>query len=261
MRTMMWAAVLMTGASMMSSAMAAEILLDRLIAYAPDSAPEAVRRECQLQTLIPERIREESDGLVAFSGSRGHDAAGTVLEAWIVHVNAQPGGKYSGHKSVTVAGELKRNGTVIGSFTTRRERGSAVAWRGTCSILRVAAEDAAKDVARWLRKPQMHSLLGKATAFEGRGASVAPAVSESIAPSDSVPAPEMTASAAAGTRIGVARQGAQLRGRPTQQGAAVQSIAAGTRLQLESQLQNSDGIWWYVPDLGSGGWVNQVDLQ
>jgi hypothetical protein len=62
-------------------------------------------------------------------------------------------------------------------------------------------------------------------------------------------------------RAAIAGQGARLRGRPADDGPIVQQLAAGTPVQLTSQLENSAGVWWYISAPTDTGWVLQSELQ
>jgi hypothetical protein len=87
-----------------------------------------------------------------------------VLILEIVSAVGGGGGAWSGPKSVTVKGELREDGKVIGSFTASRFSGGG-AWggfKGTCSIFGRCIKVLGEDIAAWLKKPTMNAALGNA---------------------------------------------------------------------------------------------------
>ena len=57
------------------------------------------------------------------------------------------------------------------------------------------------------------------------------------------------------------RGGASVRKRPTPDGPVMQMLAAGTPIQVTTQLQNKSDTWWYVTSPVDGGWISGNDLQ
>lgn len=66
--------------------------------------------------------------------------------------------------SLSIDGVLKEDGRVIGTFVgTRFARASFIPFRrGECAILSEAVRLLAKDVVRWMRKPDLEARLGDA---------------------------------------------------------------------------------------------------
>lgn len=130
------------------------------------NASDAVRKECTLDTRLPEFIENEAkeQGIKVVRGSASPQQKGRVLVMAISHVLGTGGGAWSGPKSVTVEGKLYDNGKLIGSFTARRQSGGG-AWGGyksTCAILGRCIEALGSDVAEFLAKPTMNARLGDA---------------------------------------------------------------------------------------------------
>jgi len=129
-------------------------------------ASSDVKNSCALDTRLPQFIADYAKrGIEVVVGSDpGENVEGKVLYLKIVHVLGTGGGAWSGAKSVTVEGELRENGEVIGSFTGARYSGGGAfgGFKGTCSILGRCIQAIGKDVANWLKKPTMHAMLGDA---------------------------------------------------------------------------------------------------
>lgn len=125
-----------------------------------------VKNECQIQTRLPEFIQSSAkdDPQVVLTADPIEQAKGRVLILEIVSVVGGGGGAWSGPKSVTVKGELREDGKVIGSFTAARYSGGG-AWagfKGTCSIFGRCVKVLGVDIAGWLKKPTMNAVLGNA---------------------------------------------------------------------------------------------------
>ena len=145
-----------------STAQAATVTISESIPFAEDSgATDKVKVECAFETRLPNYIRKAAKKPVkiALSSEPLEDAEGKVLILNTTNVFALGGGGYSGSKSVTISGELRENGEVIGSLTARRHTIFGV-MPGTCSILKRLAKKLGKDVALWLAEPTMDALLG-----------------------------------------------------------------------------------------------------
>jgi hypothetical protein len=84
------------------------------------------------------------------------------------------------------------------------------------------------------------------------------------APSSADPA---TASAAQNNvasetkRIAVARQGAKFRDQPSLAGPVIQTLAAGSAVELSTRMENDAGFWWFVTIHKTRGWVAEGELQ
>lgn len=129
-------------------------------------ASSDVKASCTLDTRLPGFIEAAARGgvKVVVGSASAADAKGKVLHLEITNVLGTGGGAWSGAKSVTVRGELKENGKVIGSFTAARFSGGGAfgGFKGTCAILGRCIQTLGKDIARWLEEPTMNAMLGNA---------------------------------------------------------------------------------------------------
>ena len=133
-------------------------------AFSDDSgASENVKRECDLQGRLPKYVKDyaKKHTKVEITTNDLDSVEGKVLYLTFDHVYAPGGGGYSGAKSVSVEGELKENGEVIGSFTVDRAALFAMT-PGTCAMLKRAAKKLGEDIGLWLAAPEMDSMLGDA---------------------------------------------------------------------------------------------------
>lgn len=146
----------------------------KIAAYSPSARPtEAVRKECQLDTKLPNYISAYAKrhfDQVAFVDSVSPTTPGKVVTAKITYILAPGGGAYSGPKSLTMEGVVRDNGKVIGTFTARRQVFAHVrpgvivigAGASTCGLMDKVAKELGKDVALWLEAPSMNARLGDA---------------------------------------------------------------------------------------------------
>ena len=129
-------------------------------------ASDDVKATCTLDTHLPEFIEAAAKrGVkVVISADTGDVMEGKVLYIEITNVLGTGGGAWSGAKSVTVRGDLRENGEVIGSFTAARYSGGGAfgGFKGTCAILGRCIKSLGKDIAVWLSDPTMHAMLGNA---------------------------------------------------------------------------------------------------
>jgi hypothetical protein len=115
--------------------------------------PDAVRKECALDTKIPGYVKSSASGI---QGAKS-------LDMKITGILATGGGSFSGPKSVTVAGTLREGGKVTGSFVARRNASAgAFGGGGTCAMLDRCAKAIGSDIATWLKAPSMDARLGDA---------------------------------------------------------------------------------------------------
>jgi hypothetical protein len=126
---------------------------------------DAVRKECQLQDKLPQFIAEYAKGdfgeITFLDGAGGGDAPGKVLFVEITEVN-ESGNAWTGRsKALAIEGELREDGKVIGSFRSRRatQGGAFGGYKGACSFLGRCAKALGKDVAEWLKNPEMNSTI------------------------------------------------------------------------------------------------------
>ncbi|MDH3352157.1 MAG: hypothetical protein OEM60_06710 [Gammaproteobacteria bacterium] len=166
--------ILLAGVSitftLISMAASAEDLSYTLVSPVPfaenSGASSDVKGSCSLETRLPTFIEDAAKrGVkVVISPDPGEDVAGKVLYLEFTNVLGTGGGAWSGPKSVTVRGELKENGELIGSFTASRysSGGAFAGFKGTCDILGRCIKTLGKDIADWLKKPTMNAMLGNA---------------------------------------------------------------------------------------------------
>jgi hypothetical protein len=130
------------------------------VTFAENSGvPDDVKKECHLETRIPEWVAENAKG--AAPGAAG--ASGRVLTMEIKSLMGTGGGAWSGPKQILMEGTLTENGQTIANFTARRTSGGG-AWggyKGTCSILEICGEELGEDIGKWLRAPTMDAKLGE----------------------------------------------------------------------------------------------------
>jgi len=132
----------------------ADTKLASKIKYNPQSgASPTVKKECALDTKIPEIFAESIEGLSLGSGGNSH------LELMIRDVHAPPAGMFSGPKWVTVYGTLKKGGREVGNFRAKR---ITFTGKGTCGMLNKCIAVMADDVAEWLKNPTQDARLGDA---------------------------------------------------------------------------------------------------
>jgi len=145
------------------SAASDTLSLQKVAPYEKDlSVSAAVKRECNLDSHIPEFVHSYAKGdfeSIDLVNSVSRHTRGKGLAMTIVGVEAKPGGPWSGRKSVTVEGTLWDNGKEIGSFRGMRQTHGGY---NTCANLNYDARSIAKDVAKWLKAPSMDAHLGDA---------------------------------------------------------------------------------------------------
>jgi hypothetical protein len=150
-------ALLAAAVALPLSASAEPLALPQKVSYDKDvHVPDAVKKECALETKIPEYVKSSASG---FEPGKG----GKALEMKISGLLATGGGGFSGPKSVTVSGTLREGGKVKGTFTAmRHSSGGPFGGGGTCAILDRCAKAIGKDIGAWLKAPSMNAKLGDA---------------------------------------------------------------------------------------------------
>jgi len=127
-------------------------------------ASSKVKSSCKLETKLPGFIRSAAKNGVAVELATEplDNVEGKVLYIEFTHVLGSGGGAWSGPKTVTVHGELRENGEVIGTFTASRysSGGAFGGFKGTCSILGRCVKTLGSDIALWLQNPTMDAMLG-----------------------------------------------------------------------------------------------------
>ncbi len=115
---------------------------------------DAVKAECDLLEKVPGYIEEfaKKNASVKLAADVA-GAKGRVLKVQITDVGERGG---PSAKSLTITGELRENGKVIGTITARRtSMGGPWGFGGVCRSLQRCAKTLGKDVAAWLEKPAM----------------------------------------------------------------------------------------------------------
>jgi hypothetical protein len=141
------------------------VKIQRSIPFASTAqVPPAVRDSCQLQTKVPDFIKQSAgEGVQVVDGALNRKL-GRVLEMEITEVHAPGGGAFSGPKWMSVKGELFDHGKSIGSFRAKRftTGGAFGAFKGTCSIIGRCAKALGEDIAKWLAAPTPNAEIGDA---------------------------------------------------------------------------------------------------
>lgn len=144
-------------------AIAEPLTVQKPIGFAKDAmVRDAVRDECELQTRLPDFVAEAATGWnVSFAEDIASVHSGKVLALEITETD-EHGNAFTGRsKSLTVKGELRENGKVIGSFRARRSTMGGVfgGYKGNCAFFGRCAKAIGQDIAGWLQKPGMNSVL------------------------------------------------------------------------------------------------------
>ena len=139
------------------------VVMLRAVPFADDAfVRPAVRDECKLETRVADYIVAASGGAVSTVGELNGNDKAAVLDVQITDTT-ESGNAFAGrHKSLTLQGELRENGEVVGSFLARRSTMGGVfgGYRSNCSFLARCAKTLGRDVAQWLRNPSMNARLG-----------------------------------------------------------------------------------------------------
>ena len=147
-----------------SSANADTVTIAESTAFSETSGvTDNVKEECKIQARLPKYIKSyaKKHTDVIFTTEDLESVEGKVLYLEFDHVYAPGGGGYSGAKSVSVTGKLKENGEVIASLTADRAALFGMT-PGTCSMLKRVAKKLGQDIGKWLKAPEMNSMLGDA---------------------------------------------------------------------------------------------------
>jgi hypothetical protein len=119
-----------------------------------------VRAQCQLDSKVPAYIVQAGSGQIATAPDLPRK--GRTLEIEIVDA-AEQGNAFTGRaKSLTLSGELREQGKVIGTFRARRSTtgGFLGQYKGNCSFFHRCAKTLGRDVVQWLNNPSMNARLG-----------------------------------------------------------------------------------------------------
>lgn len=156
--------LVLVGFAIASYAEADTVTISSDTPFAEDSGvSDNVKRECKLESRFPKYVKDyaKKHTDVVLSNELLEGVEGKVLYLEFEHVFAPGGGGYSGAKSVSVVGELRENGEVIGSLTAERNAHFGMT-PGTCSMLKRAVKKLGQDVGNWLASPTMDAMLGNA---------------------------------------------------------------------------------------------------
>jgi len=130
------------------------------------SVPEAVQKECQLETKIPDFAEgfAKGDFEVTMVDGASESTPGKAVKIVITDLAGAKGGIYSGPKYVAIKATLWQDGKVAGTLSSRRSTSGGMygGYKGTCSLLGRCAKALGKDVATWLKKPSMNERMGEA---------------------------------------------------------------------------------------------------
>jgi hypothetical protein len=140
------------------------VMMLRAVPYAKDAfVRPAVRDECRLETRVADYIVAASEGAVSTVDKLPTNGKASVLEVRIADTTESGNAFIGRHKSLTLEGELRQNGKVVGSFRARRSTMGGVfgGYKGNCSFLARCAKTLGRDVAKWLRSPTMNARLGE----------------------------------------------------------------------------------------------------
>jgi hypothetical protein len=121
-------------------------------------ASDAVRRECGIQTNLPEYVRDASRDVELVYGKRPR--RGTVLELEIEDVRAPGGGPFSGPRAMVVSAKLFERGRLVASARAKRRSSATPFSGGNCAQLNRIARAIGRDVARWLEDPRSDAHFG-----------------------------------------------------------------------------------------------------
>lgn len=116
---------------------------------------DAVKAECELRTRIPLYIKEAAEKDAAVNLAEGKvGKRGRVLRVTIEDVLV---GGFGGPKALTIKGELRENGELIGTISARRTTmgGPFGAFAGVCGSLHRCAKTLGRDLTEWLEAPAM----------------------------------------------------------------------------------------------------------
>lgn len=132
------------------------ITVSRVIPYHDGVGSDALRTQCDWNTLLSAELVTDTHGQVVPTDQDLATSPGTTLHMVIVNVHAIGGGRYSGPKWGEINGELRDHGKLLGSFTARRQTSRGFT---ACSSLDHVGKAIAEDVANWLKAPVLDAHL------------------------------------------------------------------------------------------------------
>jgi len=137
------------------------LVLPEKIPYG-ENISQKVKNECNLDGKLSQFLK--ANGQKYFTEVKtGKSAPGDyVLNVEIYDADNRGGGAWSGSKFVTLKGQVKQNGKVLGTFTARRYTGGGAfaGFKGTCSLLGRCVKTLASDIANWAQSPTKEARLG-----------------------------------------------------------------------------------------------------
>lgn len=120
--------------------------------YAEGSdAPQAVRKECQFEQEVAQEVVENvADAKISTGGT-----SGKVLTLEVVTMRGVDP-TYQGDRRVILDGELREDGTLIGSFKITRSASGGLlgGMNDVCRSLDQVAEEMGLDIAEYLADPK-----------------------------------------------------------------------------------------------------------
>lgn len=149
------------------------VAIDALIPYAKgNKIASNIKRECHLPQKLADFVvtysNKYNQGVVKKPSVSSEDV-GKVLKINIVDaVSSRTGfGAFTGggnhNKFTEIDGKLYEDGKLIGTFVAKRSSGGGAfgGFKGSCAVLGRTVKALGKDVAKWLRRPEMDSYLGE----------------------------------------------------------------------------------------------------
>ncbi len=154
--------LLFVSLGLVGEANAETVLVRSPAVYAKGSVVrDAVKNECDLLTKVPAYIKQSGDAgdrwNVVLSADATKKSKGLVLTLQIANLG-EAGNAFSGRmKSMTLTGELHRDGKLIGRFTKMRNTGGGAfgGYMGECAFFHRCAKTLGKDVITWLDAPSI----------------------------------------------------------------------------------------------------------
>lgn len=157
------AATLLTVAAANSHADKTVLIVADQIPFAKNAdVPDKVKAECNLGMKLSKFIKvyAKKSGFDVQSSSSA--ASDLILDVEMTSAFANPGGAFSGAKTLHIKGSARQNNKVIGTFEGRRYSmgGAFAAFKGTCSIIGRNTKALGRDIATWLKAPTKDAKLG-----------------------------------------------------------------------------------------------------
>jgi hypothetical protein len=157
--------VALVGLSPVAASAGGTLTILKPIDYDADAVVrQAIRDECGVQTNLPDFVAsfaQPNFSDIQFSDKLTSSSPGRALFITVTNIT-ETGNSFTGkQKSMTIKGELREKGKVIGSFRGSRNTmgGFMGGYKGHCAFVGRCAKALAKDVAAWLNNPGMNDTL------------------------------------------------------------------------------------------------------